>query len=102
MKFTWLNEAGSIWIFLVTLTILAIGIILLRVRAAKKEAKAKQKNQWNKLLETKNFIVEFDEINTKYRVRFFSDNEFVDECIFTPYDYHCPEGCPGTLSKYDF
>ena len=50
-----------------------------------------------------NFIVEYDKTRGIYRVSYFEDNHFVDDVIFDEYSKpKCPEGCPGTLSKYDF
>jgi hypothetical protein len=50
-----------------------------------------------------NFIVEYDKTRGIYRVSYFEDNHFVDDVIFDEYNKHnCPEGCPGTLGKYDF
>ena len=38
---------------------------------------------WETILETDNFIVDYDKTNAKYRVSYFEDNHFVDDCEFT-------------------
>ena len=49
------------------------------------------------------FIIEYDNTRGMYRVSYFEDNHFVDDIIFDEYNKpNCPEGCPGTLSRYDF
>ena len=37
---------------------------------------------WETILETDNFIVDYDKSQAKYRVSYFEDNHFVDECKF--------------------
>ena len=101
MKNILLNEEVALWFILLLFIFGSVGIIYLRYRTAKKEYELKNNNQWIRITETKNFIVEYNETSNKYKVSYFKNNLFVDECIFSSCDYPCPDGCPGTLSKYD-
>ena len=38
---------------------------------------------WEAILETDNFIIDYDKTNAKYRVSYFENNHFVDDCEFT-------------------
>lgn len=40
------------------------------------------------IFENDDFIVEYDEVSNKYRVSYFEDNHFVDECIFDAFVQH--------------
>ena len=58
-------------------------------------------NNWAKVTETDSYIVEYDITKGKYRVSYFENNHFTDEIIFDEVKPKCPDGCWGTLNKYD-
>lgn len=39
-----------------------------------------------KILENDNFIIDYDKENKRYRVSYFEDNHWVDECWFAEYE----------------
>ena len=41
---------------------------------------------WKTILETDNFIIDYDKTNAKYRVSYFEDNHFVDDVVFDAYE----------------
>ena len=53
---------------------------------------------YTRILDTDDWVVEYDEENNQYRVTYFQDNHFVDEVLFdggewVPVSDRLPEPC---------
>ena len=44
------------------------------------------KRNFIRIFENENFIVDYDKNNNQYRVSYFENNHFLEECYFTAYE----------------
>lgn len=54
-----------------------------------------------KIFENDNFIIDYDKENKKYRVSYFENNHWVDECWFDPYEEK-ETSLSKALKEYNF